>query len=136
MAFCVRQTLHTVRSIRVTSVLCNRNFRMSAKLRAEQALEEMNKKNPYFEKYAAKLAALTKQSPEEFLNRLDSVDKTADGLDETLNSVNKLLNSVDKAPNSEEANEKPRFVISINSYKPNQPVEILMPLFLFFFFIL
>lgn len=89
MAFCIRQTLNTVRTIRVPSVLGNRSFRMSAKLRAEQALEDLQKKNPYFEKYAGKIAALQKQSPEEFLSRLDSVDKTQ---------------------NTKETKEKPRFV--------------------------
>lgn len=63
---------------------------MSAKLRAEQALEEMKQKNPYFDKYAAKIAALKQKSPEEFLNRLDSVDKQT---------------------NTKQINEKPRLVI-------------------------
>lgn len=48
---------------------------MSAQLRAEQAMEEMKKKNPYFDKYAQKIAKLQQTSPEEFLNRLDSVEK-------------------------------------------------------------
>lgn len=48
---------------------------MSAKLRAEEAIEEMKKKNPYYEKYASKIAALQQTSPEEFLNRLESVEK-------------------------------------------------------------
>lgn len=48
---------------------------MSAQLRAEQAIEEMKKKNPYFDKYAQKIAKLQQTSPEEFLNRLDSVEK-------------------------------------------------------------
>lgn len=48
---------------------------MSAQLRAEQAIEEMKKKNPYFEKYAQKLAQMQQTSPDEFLNRLDSIQK-------------------------------------------------------------
>lgn len=48
---------------------------MSAQLRAEQAIEEMKKKNPYFDKYAQKISKLQQTSPEEFLNRLDSVEK-------------------------------------------------------------
>lgn len=52
-----------------------RNFMMSAQLRAEQAVEEMKKKNPYFEKYGKKIAQLQQTAPEEFLNRLDSVAK-------------------------------------------------------------
>lgn len=57
------------------SVCRQRNFMMSAQLRAEQAIEEMKKKNPYFDKYAQKLAKMQQTSPEEFLNRLDSVEK-------------------------------------------------------------
>lgn len=90
MAFLIRQTLNTFRAIRVPSVLCNRNFRMTAKLRAEEALKELKQKNPYFDKYAAKIAALKQKSPEEFLNRLDSADKQI---------------------NSKQSNEKQRFVI-------------------------
>lgn len=48
---------------------------MSARLRAEEAIEEMKKKNPYYEKYAGKIAKLQQTSPEEFLSRLDSVEK-------------------------------------------------------------
>lgn len=48
---------------------------MSAKLRAEEALEELKKKNPYFEKYASKIATLQQTSPDEFLNRIESVEK-------------------------------------------------------------
>lgn len=49
---------------------------MSAKLRAEEALEELKKKNPYFEKYASKIASLQQTSPDEFLNRIEKVEKT------------------------------------------------------------
>lgn len=75
MAFLIRNSLNTFRAIRsVQSVSQIRNFKMSAKLRSEQAMEEMKKKNPYFEKYADKLAAMQQTSPEEFLNRLESVE--------------------------------------------------------------
>lgn len=47
---------------------------MSAKLRAEEALEELKKKNPYFEKYASKIATLQQTCPEEFLNRIENVE--------------------------------------------------------------
>lgn len=49
---------------------------MSAKLRAEEALEELKKKNPYYEKYASKIATLQQTSPDEFLNRIEKVEKT------------------------------------------------------------
>lgn len=55
--------------------VCKRNIVMSAQLRAEQAIEEMKSKNPYFDKYANKIAKLQQTAPEEFLNRLDSVEK-------------------------------------------------------------
>lgn len=48
---------------------------MSAQLRAEKAMEELKNKNPYYEKYASKIATLQKSSPEEFLNRIDQVEK-------------------------------------------------------------
>lgn len=76
MAFAIRRSLTTLRAIRIQSVFC-RNITMSARLRAEEAIEEMKKKNPYYEKYASKLAALQQSSPEEFLGRLESVEKNS-----------------------------------------------------------
>lgn len=48
---------------------------MSANLRAEEALENLKKKNPYYEKYSSKLTALQQTSPEEFLNRIENIEK-------------------------------------------------------------
>lgn len=76
MAIGLRQSFNTLRAVRIQSVF-QRNITMSAKLRAEEALEEMKKKNPYFEKYASKLAALQQTSPEEFMSRLDKVERSA-----------------------------------------------------------
>lgn len=74
MAFAIRQSLNTFRTFRsIQCVQQVRMFRMSAKLRSEQAIEELKKINPYFEKYAGKIASLQQTSPEEFLNRLESV---------------------------------------------------------------
>lgn len=73
MAIGIRQSLNTLRAFRIYSV-CQRNIRMSAQLRAEEAIEEMKKKNPYFEKYASKIAKLQQTSPEDFLSRLESVE--------------------------------------------------------------
>lgn len=75
MAIAIRQSIKSLRAFQVQSVFIHRTISMSAKLRAEEAVEEMKKKNPYFEKYAAKIAALQKTAPEEFLNRLESVEK-------------------------------------------------------------
>ncbi|XP_053669607.1 ATP synthase mitochondrial F1 complex assembly factor 1 isoform X1 [Anopheles marshallii] len=53
-----------------------RSFHMSsARERSEKVLEELKEKNPYFEKYASKIATVQQSSPEEFLSRLDSVEK-------------------------------------------------------------
>lgn len=74
MAIVIRQSFNTLRAIRIQSVF-HRGISMSAKLRAEEAIEEMKKKNPYYEKYASKIAALQQTSPEEFMNRLDTFQK-------------------------------------------------------------
>lgn len=44
---------------------------MSSKLKAEEVLDDIKTKNPYFEKYAAKIAALQKTSPDEFVERME-----------------------------------------------------------------
>lgn len=56
------------------SFLLNRQFKMSAQLRAEKAIDEMKKSNPYFEKYAQKIAVIQKESPEEFLAKIDKLE--------------------------------------------------------------
>lgn len=73
MAIAIQHSFKILRTIRVQRIF-QRNIRMSAKLRAEEAIEELKKKNPYYEKYASKIAALQQTSPEEFLNRLETVD--------------------------------------------------------------
>lgn len=75
MAIAVRQSIKTICAIRVQRFFVHRAISMSAKLRAEEAIEEMKKKNPYFEKYASKISTLQQTAPEEFLNRLESVEK-------------------------------------------------------------
>lgn len=75
MAIAIRHTLKTLRAIRYNQSVVQRSISMSAKLRAEEAIEQMKAKNPYYEKYANKIAALQQTSPEEFLNRLESVEK-------------------------------------------------------------
>lgn len=51
-----------------------RGIRMSAPARAKEILNEMKEKNPYYDKYAEKIAKLQKSSPQEFLDRIDKVD--------------------------------------------------------------
>jgi len=56
--------------------ISNRTFMMSsAKKRSEKVLEELKEKNPYFEKYGTKIAALQQKSPEELLSRLERAEK-------------------------------------------------------------
>lgn len=74
MAIAIRQSLNILRIVRIQSVF-HRNIMMSAKLRAEEAIEELKKTNPYYEKYASKIATLQQTSPEDFMNRVESVEK-------------------------------------------------------------
>lgn len=53
----------------------SRFITMSAQLRAEKAMEELKNKNPYYEKYATKLSTLQQSAPEEFLHRIETVEK-------------------------------------------------------------
>lgn len=74
MACVLRQSAKFL-AYHLRSTAGRRNFMMSAQLRAEQAIEELKKKNPYFDKYAQKIVKLQQTSPEEFLHRLDAVEK-------------------------------------------------------------
>lgn len=63
--------------IRSYSRLSNLTFKrtiMSSTPRFEKAVEEL-KSNPYFEKYAKKIATLQETSPEEFLARIEANEK-------------------------------------------------------------
>lgn len=56
--------------------LSRRTFMMSsAREQSEKVLAEMKEKNPYFEKYAQKISKIQETSPEEFLGRLEAVEK-------------------------------------------------------------
>lgn len=66
---CIRSSLKLL-SLNKTIV---RNITMSAQRRAEEALDKIKEKNPYFEKYADKIAKLQQTSPDEFLERVDKV---------------------------------------------------------------
>lgn len=74
MAIAIQKSLNTLRHFHIQSIFY-RNIRMSANLRAEEAIDVLKKTNPYYEKYATKIAALQQTSPEEFLNRLESVER-------------------------------------------------------------
>lgn len=60
----------------VATTLSRRSITMSsARQRSEKVLEQLKEDNPYFSKYADKIAKLQQTSPEEFLQRLDVADK-------------------------------------------------------------
>lgn len=67
-----------IRGTRVWSTLriATCGFKMSsARERSEKVMTELKEKNPYFEKYSKKIAAVQQESPQEFLSRLDQVEK-------------------------------------------------------------
>ncbi|XP_075148931.1 ATP synthase mitochondrial F1 complex assembly factor 1 [Haematobia irritans] len=66
---CIRSSLKLLNTNRTIV----RTITMSAQRRAQEALDKMKEKNPYFDKYAEKIAKLQQTSPEEFLERVDKV---------------------------------------------------------------
>ncbi|XP_052865308.1 ATP synthase mitochondrial F1 complex assembly factor 1 [Anopheles cruzii] len=72
----VRQIVHNYRHLVTHHFTVTRGFRMSsARERSEKVLENMKESNPFFEKYANKIASVQQRSPEDFLDRLNSVEK-------------------------------------------------------------
>lgn len=68
------------RLLRRSSILKSRPFHRniamsSVRMRTEEAVEELKAKNPFFEKYAAKMTALQQAAPEEFLEKVAKVVK-------------------------------------------------------------
>jgi len=55
------------------SLTVNRTITMSAVRRAEEAVEKLKDSNPYYSKYAGKIAKLQQTSAEEFLDRVERV---------------------------------------------------------------
>ena len=55
------------------STICNRHL-SNTSVRMEKATDEL-RENPYYEKYANKIANLQQTSPEEFLSRLNKHKK-------------------------------------------------------------
>lgn len=60
--------------VRPQQVSVARGIQMSSQQRAKEVLDEMKEKNPYYDKYAEKIAKLQNSSPQEFLQRMDKVD--------------------------------------------------------------
>jgi ATP synthase F1 complex assembly factor 1 len=61
------------KSFKIASNLLKRSL-MTTPTRAEKAMEDLSK-NAYYEKYADKIAKLQKTSPEDFLARVDQLEK-------------------------------------------------------------
>lgn len=61
---------------------------MTSPTKLEKAVEQLQK-NPYYEKYADRIASLQKTSPQEFLQRLEKQQKTQQ------QEKNKKLGAVD-----------------------------------------
>lgn len=99
---------------------------MSAQLRAEQAIEDMKKKNPYFEKYATKISKLQQTAPEEYLSRVDKVvDQTKPK--ETNRTYSELLNpkpSVEETIDANSQNKKLDDIMKIDLIKDKSADEI------------
>lgn len=70
-----KQCLRVIALNQIPAVATFRSFRMTARQRSEKVLEQLKESNPYFGKYAQKIAAVQKSSPEEFLAKLESVKK-------------------------------------------------------------
>lgn len=64
------KTTNSIRFIRCLS--------MSAQLRAEKAVEQLKEHNPFYSKYADKIAKLQHTSPEEVLNRIEKANAKKD----------------------------------------------------------
>lgn len=73
MAIILKQLLKKYIVVRNLN-LVNRNIMTSSSRLTEKVVEEL-KTNPYFEKYATKIATLQKTSPEEFLSRVEAAEK-------------------------------------------------------------
>jgi len=62
------------KDIRVIAKTFNERYIMTSRTRLEKVLEELQK-NPYYDKYAEKIAKMQQTSPEEFLQRVDQQEK-------------------------------------------------------------
>ncbi|KAH8306307.1 hypothetical protein KR018_007386 [Drosophila ironensis] len=87
---CARRLLQRVSLNNCLAV--NRSIAMSAARRAEEAVEKLKEGNPYYSKYANKIAKLQQTSAEEFLDRVERVlNPIKDGKSQA-RSYSELLN--------------------------------------------
>lgn len=62
----------------INQIAVRRSIAMSSVRRqTDEAVEKLKSANPYYDKYAAKLAALQAKAPEEFLDKVNKVVKPA-----------------------------------------------------------
>ncbi|XP_058458725.1 ATP synthase mitochondrial F1 complex assembly factor 1-like [Malaya genurostris] len=108
-----------------------RSFRMSARQRSEKVLEQLKESNPYFGKYAKKIAAVQESSPEQFLARLESVEKqksnTKPGGSEQLRDYSELFNPkvpVSNRPKEEAAFKKLSDIMKVDLIEQKSADEI------------
>lgn len=74
----VLRLLNRSRSSPAQLAIFRRSIAMSSvRLQTEEAVEQLKEKNPFYEKYASKLAALQQAAPEEFLEKVNKVVKPA-----------------------------------------------------------
>lgn len=72
-----RVRLHgQLKDIRITARTNGERYIMTSRARLERVLQELEK-NPYYDKYAEKIAKLQQTSPDEFLQRLEQQEKKA-----------------------------------------------------------
>lgn len=70
----VRLSELTFKNVSIFTSNCNKRYIMTSRVKLEKALENLEK-NPFFNKYADKIAKFQQTSPEEFLQRVESQEK-------------------------------------------------------------
>ncbi|XP_030370048.1 ATP synthase mitochondrial F1 complex assembly factor 1 [Scaptodrosophila lebanonensis] len=104
-----------------------RSIAMTAPRRAEEALEKLKDKNPYYGKYADKIAKIQQISPEEFLDRIERVvDPIKDGKSQA-RSYSELLNpkqKLEKASDAELPHKKLEDVMKLELIADKSAEEI------------
>ncbi|KAM0730719.1 Methionine--tRNA ligase, mitochondrial [Formica fusca] len=66
-----------LRNTRITARTSDERYIMTSRARLDKVLEELQK-NPYYDKYAGKIAKLQQTSPEEFLQRVEQQENARD----------------------------------------------------------
>ncbi|XP_016977788.2 ATP synthase mitochondrial F1 complex assembly factor 1 [Drosophila rhopaloa] len=85
------------------SVSLSRTITMSATRRAEEAIEKLKEGNPYYSKYASKIAQLQQTSAEEFLDRVERVVNPIKDGQSQARTYSELLNPKQKLQSQEDA---------------------------------